>query len=109
MELEERCLGTGVGAPEHITAGEALWRLLLDKDLLIHLGIMVNKAQPLPHGAYVYQGRPALNKLSVQWGNRGGQGAHGANLRCPSRMGQSDTGALGTHYLPQRLARRRPW
>lgn len=30
--------------------GEALWRLPLDKDLLIHLGIGVNKAQPLMHG-----------------------------------------------------------
>lgn len=87
MELERRCLGTGAGAPEHITAGEALWRLLLDKDLLIHLWIMVNKAQPLPHGAYVYQGRPAQNKLSMQWRKWGRARCSGGEPEVPQPHG----------------------
>lgn len=44
MELEGRCPGTGVGAPEHRRG--ALWRLLVGKDFLRHLGIMANDAQP---------------------------------------------------------------
>lgn len=59
MQLEGRCLGTGVGAPEHITAGEAFWRLLLGKDFLIHLGITANEAQPsLMELTFVKGGQP---------------------------------------------------
>lgn len=60
---------------------------ILRQSLLIHLWIMVNKAQPLPHGAYVYQGRTAQNKLSMQWRKWGRARCSGGEPEVPQPHG----------------------